>query len=67
MPTGRIQRRVLPSSHLSSPRLAEIVEYKFFGGMTEAEIGELLELSPRTVRNDWRKAKAWLSLELERS
>jgi RNA polymerase sigma factor (TIGR02999 family) len=50
-----------------SPRLAEIVEYKFFGGMTEAEIGELLELSPRTVRNDWRKAKAWLSLELERS
>lgn len=50
-----------------SPRLAEIVEYKFFGGMTEAEIGELLGLCPRTVRNDWRKAKAWLALELKRT
>lgn len=50
-----------------SPRLAEIVEYKFFGGMTEVEISELLALSPRTVRNDWRKAKAWLARELQQA
>lgn len=42
-------------------RLSQIVEYRFFGGMTEQEIADLLDLSPRTVRRDWRKAKAWLS------
>ncbi len=50
-----------------SPRLARVVELKFFGGMTEDEIGIALDLSARTVRNDWRKAKAWLSRELARS
>ena len=49
-----------------SPRLAQTVEYKFFGGMTEKEIGELHGRSTRTVRNDWRKAKAWLNRELQR-
>jgi RNA polymerase sigma factor (TIGR02999 family) len=47
-----------------SPRLARVVELKFFGGMTEDEIGVALEISARTVRNDWRKARAWLSREL---
>jgi RNA polymerase sigma factor (TIGR02999 family) len=47
------------------PRLARVVEWKFFGGMTQEEIGDVLGLSPRTVRNDWRKAKAWLGYELE--
>ncbi len=50
-----------------SPRLAQTVECKFFGGMTEDEIGELTGRSGRTVRNDWRKAKAWLHRELTRS
>ena len=45
-------------------RLARVVEFKFFGGLTEREIGQLMERSERTVRNDWRKAKAWLSREL---
>ncbi len=49
-----------------SPRLVQTVEYKFFGGMTEEEIGELHGRSARTVRNDWRKAKAWLNRELTR-
>jgi RNA polymerase sigma factor (TIGR02999 family) len=48
-----------------SPRLARVVELKFFGGMTEDEIGTALDISARTVRNDWRKAKAWLSRALE--
>lgn len=42
-------------------RLGKVVEYRFFGGMQEKEIAELLGLSPRTVRRDWRKAKAWLT------
>ena len=48
-----------------SPRLATVVESRFFGGMTEEEIAELLGVTDRTVRNDWRKAKAWLATELD--
>ena len=50
-----------------NPRLARVVELRFFGGMTGEEIGTVLDVSPRTVRNDWRKAKAWLSYELAQS
>ena len=46
-------------------RLAKVVEYRFFGGMKEKEIAELLDLSPRTVRRDWRKAKGWLARALD--
>ena len=49
-----------------SPRLARIVELRFFVGLNENEIGELLAQSERTVRRDWRKARAFLQLELER-
>lgn len=48
-----------------SPRLARVVEYKYFGGMNYDDIGAALGISPRTVRLDWRKAKAWLTLDLE--
>ena len=47
-----------------SPRLASVVEGRFFGGMTEVEIGEWLGVTDRTVRTDWRKARAWLVREL---
>ena len=43
-----------------SPRAGEIVELKFFGGLTGDEIAEKLGVSLRTVNNDWRFAKAWL-------
>jgi RNA polymerase sigma factor (TIGR02999 family) len=46
-------------------RLARVVEYKYFGGMTYEDIAEELGIAPRTVRLDWRKAKAWLTLDLE--
>jgi RNA polymerase sigma factor (sigma-70 family) len=46
-------------------RLVRVVECRFFGGMEEKEIAELLDLSPRTIRRDWRKAKGWLSRMLE--
>ena len=45
-------------------RLAQVVEYRFFGGMTEEEVGRLLDVTARTVRRDWTKAKAWLAVAL---
>ncbi len=48
-------------------RLGRVVEYRFFGGMQEKEIAELLGVSKRTVRRDWRKAKAWLARALNES
>jgi RNA polymerase sigma factor (TIGR02999 family) len=42
------------------PRLARVVECRFFGGLTEAETAEALGVTDRTVRRDWVKAKAWL-------
>jgi RNA polymerase sigma factor (TIGR02999 family) len=45
-------------------RLGRVVEYRFFGGMQEQEIADLLGVSKRTVRRDWRKAKAWLGRAL---
>jgi len=46
-------------------RTGRVVELKFFGGMTEPEIADELEVSVRTVSNEWRKARAWLTRELE--
>lgn len=48
------------------PRKARIVEMRFFGGLTVEEIGEVLKLSPGTIKRDWRAAKAWLFQELAR-
>jgi RNA polymerase sigma factor (TIGR02999 family) len=45
-------------------RQAKIVEMRFFAGMTEEETGEVLGISVRTVKRDWRFAKAWLYKEL---
>jgi RNA polymerase sigma-70 factor, ECF subfamily len=46
------------------PRQRQVVEMRFFTGLCEAEIGQLLDVSPRTVRRDWVKARAWLYSEL---
>ena len=45
----------------AEPRLAKVVEMRYFGGWTEAEIGEVLQLTERTVRRDWDKARILLS------
>jgi RNA polymerase sigma factor (TIGR02999 family) len=45
-------------------RQRQIVEYRFFGGLEEREIAELLGITERTVRRDWVKARAWLYQQL---
>jgi len=42
------------------PRKSEIVEMRFFGGLSVEETAEALKLSPRTVMREWSMAKAWL-------
>ncbi len=46
------------------PELAEVVELRYFGGYEDTEIAELLQVSERTVRRRWNKARAWLMLGL---
>jgi len=45
---------------LLAPEKAEVVKLRFFVGLDEMEIAELLNLSPRTVERYWSYAKAWL-------
>lgn len=49
---------------LQDSRGAKVVEMRFFGGLTEEEIGLILNLSTRTVKRDWLVAKKWLHAEL---
>lgn len=43
-----------------SPRLGELVEYRFFGGLTYDEIAEVTGLSVPTLKRDWTRARTWL-------
>lgn len=49
----------------ADPRLAQVVEMRYFGGLSEAEIAEVLGISERTVRRDWEKARLLLTAALE--
>jgi RNA polymerase sigma-70 factor, ECF subfamily len=46
-------------------RRAQVVELRFFGGLTETEIADALGVSEPTVRRDWVVAKAWLFLKMK--
>jgi RNA polymerase sigma-70 factor, ECF subfamily len=46
------------------PRKVQVVEMRFFGGLSVEETAEVLKISPVTVKRDWRAAKAWLYREL---
>ena len=48
-----------------SDRQARVVEFRFFGGLTIDETAAVLDVSPGTVKNDWRFARAWLRRQLE--
>jgi RNA polymerase sigma-70 factor (ECF subfamily) len=50
----------LESLAAQDPRKNQIVELRYFGGLTVAETAEFLKLSPRTVEREWTMAKAWL-------
>ena len=50
-------------SELSS-RQSRVLELRVFGGMSVAEAAQTLEVSERTVKGDWKVAKAWLRREL---
>jgi RNA polymerase sigma factor (TIGR02999 family) len=48
------------------PRLAQVVEMRWFAGLTEADIASSMGVSERTVRRDWEKARAFLTVALKR-
>jgi len=48
------------------PRRAQVVELRFFGGLSVEETAEALAVSPQTVMRDWKLARAWLGRELRR-
>ena len=50
----------------AEPRLAKVVEMRYFGGYGEQEIADALELTERTVRRDWEKARLLLGAMLKR-
>jgi RNA polymerase sigma-70 factor (ECF subfamily) len=47
------------------PRKSQVVELRYFGGLNIDETAKVLEVSPMTVRRDWRAAKAWLYKKLK--
>ena len=48
------------------PRRAQVIELRFFGGLTVEETASVLNISPQSVMRDWKLARAWLSRELRR-
>jgi RNA polymerase sigma factor (TIGR02999 family) len=52
--------RALTGLTRMDPRKAQIVEMRFFGGLSVEETAEVLRISPITVKRDWRAARAWL-------
>ena len=49
-----------------SPRQSQVVELRFFGGLSIEEIAEVLKVSPGTVKRDWSLGPAWVHRELVR-
>jgi RNA polymerase sigma factor (TIGR02999 family) len=50
----------------SEPRRAQVIELRFFGGLSVDETAEVLSVSPQTVMRDWKLARAWLAVELHK-
>ena len=47
-----------------NPQHSQVVELRFFGGMSLEEVAEVLDISPRTVQREWRMARAWLRRQI---
>ncbi len=56
----------LTSLEQMDPRRAQVIELRFFGGLSVEETAEALKVSPQTLMRDWRLARAWLTRELLR-
>ncbi|MBZ5563551.1 MAG: sigma-70 family RNA polymerase sigma factor [Acidobacteriia bacterium] len=50
----------------TDPRKGQVVELRFFGGLSVEETAEVLKVSPETVKRDWKLAKSWLRRELRK-
>ena len=57
--------RALEAFAKIDPRKSQVVELRFFGGLSVEETADVLGLSGETVKRDWRVAKLWLSRELQ--
>ena len=70
LPSGEAEvlhvHEALLALEAAEPRLAKVVEMRYFGGYSEQEIAEALDLTERTVRRDWDKAKLLLLAALKR-
>jgi RNA polymerase sigma factor (TIGR02999 family) len=49
------------------PRRAQVIELRFFGGLSVEETAEALRVSPQTVMRDWKLARVWLAVELRKA
>jgi RNA polymerase sigma factor (TIGR02999 family) len=49
------------------PRKSQVVELRFFGGLSAEETAEVLKVSPDTVLRDWKLAKVWLLREMKKT
>jgi len=56
--------RAIERLEVQDPELARLVTLRFFAGLTSADTAQALGISERTVRRDWKLAKAWLAREL---
>jgi RNA polymerase sigma factor (TIGR02999 family) len=57
--------QLLGQLHACDPVMANVVNLRYFGGMSVEETAEALEISPRSVNRAWTAARAWLRLRLE--
>ncbi len=48
-----------------APREGRVVELRYFGGLSVEETAEVLQVSPKTVKRDWRRAKDWLHSQIK--
>jgi RNA polymerase sigma-70 factor (ECF subfamily) len=56
---------LLSALEKADPRAARVVELRFFGGLREEDVAEVLKVSVITVKRDWKAARAWLAARLE--
>ena len=56
----------LKALHELDPRQSQIVELRFFGGLTVEETAEVVGISPASVKREWTAAKLWLLREIDR-